>query len=164
MTEAIFPTARSLPTMSATTSRNFDEFLARALQNRETREAFEDAVTRHRAIDALVRLRNRLGLTQSAVARHMGVKQPSVSGFETEGSDPRLSTLQRYARAVDASIWVQVIPDTAAGKKLDFYSELRGQLADHAQHTSSTRRAASWAGSRQRTYRHLYAVSDSVPA
>ena len=42
----------------------------------------------------------------------MGVRQPTVSGFETEDSDPRLSTLQRYARAVEARLrLVLVIPN-----------------------------------------------------
>lgn len=108
--------------MSTTTPRStFDDFLGRALQNVDTRAAYEDSQSRHRVVDALVRLRNRLGLTQTAVAKQMGVKQPSVSGFETEGSDPRLSTLQRYARAVDASIWIYVQPNASTGQRVDYY-------------------------------------------
>jgi transcriptional regulator with XRE-family HTH domain len=89
---------------------NFDDFLARALRNPEVRAAYEDSQSRHRLVDALVRMRHRLGMTQTQVARRMGVKQPSISGFETEGSDPRLSTLQRYARSVDAVLVWDVRP------------------------------------------------------
>jgi transcriptional regulator with XRE-family HTH domain len=54
----------------------------------------------HRILDALLARREELGLTQTEVARRMEVKQPTVSEFERESSDPRLSTIQRYARAV----------------------------------------------------------------
>lgn len=88
----------------------FAAFRAQLLQNPAIRAAYEDARTRNDLIDALVRRRRMLGFDQTQVARTMGVGQPTVSGFETEGSDPTLSTLQRYARAVDASICVEVVP------------------------------------------------------
>lgn len=68
------------------------------------RAAFEDAEDLQDILDSLVKLRKALNLSQTTVAHRMGVKQPTVSGFETESSDPRLSTLQRYARAVEARI------------------------------------------------------------
>lgn len=145
--------------MTTTAPRtNFDEFLARALHNIETRAAFEDSQNRHRAIDALVRVRNRLGLTQTEIARRMGVKQPTVSGFETEGSDPRLSTLQRYARAVDATVWVHVTANASAGMRPGFYLEQGERVSQHAEHAEMTDRAESWADSGIRYRRHLQPV------
>ena len=44
------------------------------------------------------------GLTQKVIARRMGVEQPAVSQFEKTTGDPRLSTLQRYARAVECRL------------------------------------------------------------
>jgi len=77
------------------------------------RAAHEDSEQQHRIVDSLVGLRHSFGLSQSEVARRMGVRQPTVSGFETEGSDPRLSTLQRYARAVGARLRLGVeVPRT----------------------------------------------------
>jgi transcriptional regulator with XRE-family HTH domain len=148
---------------TAPANRSFDDFLARTLQNPETRAAYEDSQARHHVIDALVRLRNRLGFTQTDVARQMGVKQPSVSGFETEGSDPRLSTLQRYARAVDATLWVHVVPNLSSRQRVEFYREQDERISSHAQQSEVTERAVSWAGSHRR-YRHLQAVPDSMPA
>lgn len=152
--------------MSATAHRsNFDDFLARVLENPATRAAYEDAQARHRVVDALLRLRNRLGLSQTDVARSMGVKQPTVSGFETEGSDPRLSTLQRYARAVDACLWVNVVPNASSGRRVEFYVEPVEHVANHAAHAEATSRAAAWADEGRRRYRrHLSLVPDSVPA
>lgn len=87
-----------------------DDFFAEVLANPDARAAFEDAQARNNLVDALVNLRHALGLTQTEVARRMGVKQPMVSGFENEGSDPRLSTIQRYARAVHAIAAFRLVP------------------------------------------------------
>jgi transcriptional regulator with XRE-family HTH domain len=81
-----------------------ESYIRRAGQDPEFRAAYEDAGERHRILDQLVGLRRHRRLSQSAVAARMGVRQPTVSGFETEDSDPRLSTLQRYARAVEARL------------------------------------------------------------
>lgn len=52
-------------------------------------------------IAELVRRRQRLGLTQKQTGVLMGVNQPSVAQFESGQHDPRLSTIQRYVRALD---------------------------------------------------------------
>lgn len=57
----------------------------------------EDAEEARRLVDALIALRKHCQLSQVEVAKRMGVRQPTVSGFEKEPSDPKLSTLQRYA-------------------------------------------------------------------
>jgi transcriptional regulator with XRE-family HTH domain len=82
----------------------FDSYLEKASQDPAFRAAYEDAQDRHSILDKLVGLRRLRRLSQTAVATRMGVRQPTVSGFETEDSDPRLSTLQRYARAVEARL------------------------------------------------------------
>jgi transcriptional regulator with XRE-family HTH domain len=79
-------------------------YLSEAQQDPVFRAAYEDAEERHSILDKLVGLRRIRRLSQSAVAARMGVRQSTVSGFETEDSDPRLSTLQRYARAVGARL------------------------------------------------------------
>jgi len=85
-----------------------DSHIAESLQDPEYRAASLDVDRRVGLIHSLVALRKRIGLTQAQVARRMGVGQSTVSGFETEGSDPRLSTVQRYARAVEAECRVEV--------------------------------------------------------
>jgi DNA-binding XRE family transcriptional regulator len=82
----------------------FGPYLEQAEQDPTFRAAYEDAADLHHTLDRLVARRKALGLSQEEVAKRMGVRQPTVSGFETEGSDPRLSTLQRYARAVEARL------------------------------------------------------------
>ena len=55
-------------------------------------------------IDALARRRNELGLSQTLVAARMGTSQSAVARLEAGRSDPRMSTLERYAAALDTSV------------------------------------------------------------
>ena len=55
-------------------------------------------------VDQLVARRRQLGLTQAEVARAMGRSQSVVSDIETMSTDPRLSTLRRYALAIGAAV------------------------------------------------------------
>ncbi|GEM_PF-1160825 len=79
-----------------------------SLKDPQYRAAFEDSNQRHEIIDALIERRKDRSLTQKQVAERIGVGQSTVAGFENEGSDPRLSTVQRYARAVEARCVVSI--------------------------------------------------------
>lgn len=67
-------------------------------------ETREDVVALMDLVYRLVELRKEAGLTQAQVAARMGTTQSAVSDFERLGGDPRQSTIQRYARAVDARL------------------------------------------------------------
>jgi transcriptional regulator with XRE-family HTH domain len=86
----------------------FEQYLAERLREPAVRAGYEDHTVLQRVIDRLIGFRKVLGLTQKDVAERMGVGQSTVAGFETEMSDPRLSTLQRYARAVEARLDVVI--------------------------------------------------------
>lgn len=62
-------------------------------------------------LHALIILRRTLGLSQAVVAERMGVSQAAVSQFERVGTDPHLSTIRRYARAIGAMVHHKVDPD-----------------------------------------------------
>jgi transcriptional regulator with XRE-family HTH domain len=88
----------------------FEKFLEQQLEDPEVREAYEDASQRHDLLRTLVAERKARHITQVEVACRMNVTQPTVSGFETEESDPHLSTLQRYARAIGVTLRFDVLP------------------------------------------------------
>ena len=125
-----------------TNRANFDAFLEKVLEDTHAREAFEDAQERSSLVDALIRLRHRIGMTQSAVAKRMRVGQPTISGFENEGSDPRLSTVQRYARAVDATFVWEVCPNGSLRPDLYFREHI--SLSMDVNHEKPSARAVSW--------------------
>jgi predicted transcriptional regulator len=60
--------------------------------------------SRGRLLDDLVAHRRRLGLSQTAVAARMGTSQSAVARLEAQAADLRLSTLERYAAALDRQI------------------------------------------------------------
>lgn len=72
--------------------------------------AVDDTHQREHVRDVLVRLRKMRELSQMVIADRMEVSQPTISEFESDSGDVRLSTLQRYARAVGARIVLAVEP------------------------------------------------------
>ena len=87
---------------------SLDSEIEESLKDPQYRAAYEDSTDRVGLIDRLVRMRKERKLTQKQVADRIGVGQSTVAGFENEGSDPRLSTVQRYARAVEARCVVTI--------------------------------------------------------
>lgn len=99
-----------LPPAIETFEDELDSHIAESMQDPEYLAASIDVDRRFDLLKTLVGFRKKLALTQAQVARRMGVGQSTVSGFETEGGDPRLSTVQRYARAVEAECLVMIRP------------------------------------------------------
>lgn len=136
----------------------FEKFLAEQLADDDVRAKFEDAQSRNRVVDALARMRHRLGLTQKEVASRMGVKQPTISGLETEASDPRLSTIYRYARAVDAVVVLEVRPRLAY-VHTDSYRPDEVTVQSTVNREAPSPRAVRWQHQMARRERWLAAAS-----
>ncbi|ACZ31929.1 transcriptional regulator, XRE family [Xylanimonas cellulosilytica DSM 15894] len=66
-------------------------------------------------LDSLVRFRKKHGLTQADVAERMGVSQPTVAAFERYDANPTLSTIRRYALAVEVRLREEVVDDCCPG-------------------------------------------------
>lgn len=69
-------------------------------------DSFRDQ--RHELVQQLVKRRLLLGLSQTEVAARMKTSQSAVARLEAGDSDARLSTLQRYAAAVDGGLNVRL--------------------------------------------------------
>lgn len=74
--------------------------------------AFIQEEVRDDIVAALYLRRRDLGLTQADIAEAIGVTQATVSEFESGRTDPRLSTLVRYAAAVKATLEIVMTPDS----------------------------------------------------
>lgn len=59
-------------------------------------------------------LRLAAGLSQSALARLVGTRQPNIARLEAGGGMPKVETLERVAEALDADLVVAIVPRTAA--------------------------------------------------
>ena len=105
--------------MSGTFEHDFMAELGFDAADPKVAAALEDAEAHMRLVEALVSIRKNRKLRQRVVADRMETTQSRVSNFERVGGDPRLSTILRYARAVDAKVRLTVSPTprgwTAAG-------------------------------------------------
>lgn len=59
----------------------------------------------------LVQMRRDAGLSQKQLAARMGISQQAIQKLERYDSDPRMSTLRRYANAVEALVEHRVTRD-----------------------------------------------------
>jgi predicted transcriptional regulator len=66
---------------------------------------FKQMAARRRALaDELATRRVELGLSQTQVAARMGTSQSAVARLEAGEADIRLSTIERYAEALDCTL------------------------------------------------------------
>jgi transcriptional regulator with XRE-family HTH domain len=87
---------------------DLDRHLADRLTDPRFAAAYEDAAVRAALLQACVSHRKARRLSQGVVAEVMGTTQSAVSEFESGSTDPRLSTLQRYVRALGCRLDVQL--------------------------------------------------------
>ena len=64
-------------------------------------------------LDELVLIRKQNQLTQEEVAERLGISQPAIAAFESEESNPTLSSIRRYALSIGARIFHTVSNDFA---------------------------------------------------
>jgi DNA-binding XRE family transcriptional regulator len=78
-----------------------DEIVAeRASRNPDFPVLVETALKTRQLVRELAERRRAMGISQTLVAARMGTSQSALARLEAGGSDPRLSTLERYARAL----------------------------------------------------------------
>lgn len=59
-------------------------------------------------VKALIAYRESLGWTQETLAQVLGISQSSVWQFERSRTDPKVSTVERYAKAMGARVTFQI--------------------------------------------------------
>jgi DNA-binding XRE family transcriptional regulator len=80
---------------------DLDRFVERTTaEHPEFKEMFDAAITARRLIQLLADAREEAGLTQAEVGRRIGTTQSAIARFESGDSDPRLSTVARYAQVI----------------------------------------------------------------
>lgn len=91
-------------------TRNLDELLKELPPERK---AHIEELTQQMTLESqLYQLRERLHLTQSELAKQMGISQPTVAALEKRGKDLKLMTLKRYVEALGGKINIHVeLPD-----------------------------------------------------
>jgi DNA-binding XRE family transcriptional regulator len=75
----------------------------------EFAEGFEAGYSNFKVGVLLKQARERAGMTQDEVARKLRTKKSSISRIENHAEDIRLSTIQRYAKALGKKVRVEII-------------------------------------------------------
>ena len=107
------------PLFRSAENLDFTELAARAA---------DQVVSDEELLYQLIQARKAAGLTQRGLAELLGIKQPSVAKFERHDSDPRLSTIRKYALAVGAHIHHGVVPAESATDPLAAWTSLEPQM------------------------------------
>jgi transcriptional regulator with XRE-family HTH domain len=98
------------------------------------RREVEDELAQILIEHKIASLRKRRGLTQAALARRSGVSQPMIAQIESGRlNNLTLKTLARTARALDASLKIDLVPRSTSNK--------RGRAADKSRASRSSQPA-----------------------
>jgi transcriptional regulator with XRE-family HTH domain len=75
---------------------------------------------------ALIRhAREAEGLTQAALARRLGITQPSIARLEAAGDEVTVATLQRALNAMGRALTLEVVPRKSSVDETLLYETLR---------------------------------------
>ena len=95
-------------------AKTHDEVLKPFLKNAKFRKGYEEELEKLRIVDALIRLREQRGLTQTELARRVGVSQPFIAKLESgETHNFSLETLVKLAVAMNSDLEVRFHPHRA---------------------------------------------------
>ncbi len=75
----------------------------------EFAEGFEEGYANFKMGVILRQAREKAGMTQDDVARKLKTKKSAISRMENHAEDIRLSTIQKYAKALGKSIRVEIV-------------------------------------------------------
>lgn len=100
--------------MKPVRAKTHEEVLKPFLRDSKFRKGYEEELEKLRIVDALIRLRERRGLTQSGLARRIGVSQPFIAKLESgQTHNFGLETLVKLAVALDSELEVRFLPHRA---------------------------------------------------
>ena len=70
------------------------------------------------------------GLTQAALARRLGITQPSIARLEAAGDEVTVATLQRALNAMGRALVLEVVPRKSSVDETLLYGTLRASPAE----------------------------------
>jgi DNA-binding XRE family transcriptional regulator len=113
------------------------EVLAERLEDPEFRAEWESTELARKVAVALTSYRAANGLTQTDVARAVGISQPAVARLEAGTREPRLETLSRLSNALGIEFRIVITPSVPMTFGVDLKAsrlgvQHRGRRASHA--------------------------------
>ena len=87
---------------------SYKKLRAELLKNKEFRKAYDELGPEFELIRMLIEQRLKKGLTQTALARKLGMKQSAIARLESGTANPTIGSLQKVAHALDAKLKVVI--------------------------------------------------------
>jgi transcriptional regulator with XRE-family HTH domain len=92
-----------------------EELKAKALSNASIKAEYDALAPEFALLREMLLARENAGLSQAEIASRMGTKAPAITRLEaslTSGKhSPSLTTIKKYAQAVDCHIEIKLIPN-----------------------------------------------------
>jgi DNA-binding XRE family transcriptional regulator len=141
-------------------SKSFEKWLAHSLaRDPDLAARVEKRLAEMRIEQDLIALREQRGLTQSQLARLLGVSQPAVAKMEAEGGNLEIRTLVRAAAALDARLEIRLIAERARSSGRPVRPYVTGAVAPAFVHDSDAGYGAARGGRTPTRKRSTRAVS-----
>jgi DNA-binding XRE family transcriptional regulator len=90
--------------MTARKPTTYEEFEAELLERPGVRREFEALQPKYDLIRALIQRRHEQGISQTQLARMVGMQQPAISRLENGSHSTAISTFLKVASALDLEI------------------------------------------------------------
>lgn len=82
---------------------NFDRYRDELLKDPKNKEIYEREYARLMLVEKIIELRKKRNLTQEALAKKVGMKQPVIARIESGRENPRYDTVARIFGALGAT-------------------------------------------------------------
>lgn len=90
--------------------RSAEEIAAEELRDPQVRREYERTAFANAVAIRIVRYRAEQGLSQTALARQLGMRQPAIARLEAGEHEPSLATLARLAQGLGIDFSVDITP------------------------------------------------------
>ena len=88
--------------------KNYKEFKSQLLKNKAVKKAYDDLEMEFSLTEMIIKKRLKQGLTQTQLAKKIGIKQPIISRLESGTYNPSIKFLHRIANALDADLRISI--------------------------------------------------------
>jgi ribosome-binding protein aMBF1 (putative translation factor) len=90
--------------------RSNDDIAAEELRNPEVRREYERTAFANAVAIRVIRHRSEHGLSQTALARQLGMRQPAIARLEAGDHEPSLTMLARLAEGLGIDFSIEITP------------------------------------------------------
>ncbi len=86
----------------------YKQFKTKSFKNKKIKEEYDALSIEYEIVQAIIKHRLKLGMSQSQLAKAIGSRQPVISRLERGNGNPSLRTLQKIADALNLSLKVSM--------------------------------------------------------